>query len=793
MCTPTDVAQCPTTNYADVSAETVGARVVYVSSSADPTMADGSPMHPYATIAAAVSAVGDGWVLVGPGDYPEAITITATNVHIVGQCAGHVTLRPPTGSYGITAMGPSATVDLRGIAITGGSGVDIAHGANGRIRSVRVDGVLARGITVTDAGSTLDVADTVVARVMHDGMRARGIQASDGAVVTASRTYVTQVPEAGVLAWGMGTVVRFSDSTAQRNPSTPSGMSGAGMLSINGGRIEAQRSVMDSNETAGAATVGAGSTLALDDCVVRGTLEHPGNPIVPAGVVSLGGSVRATRVLAENNNTVNFAALGAGSTLDVVDSVGQGAVPNAAGQYGAGAYALMGGTLTASGVILRRNQGANASIGGATSQAAFQHSIIADTIASPLGSGNAVLVTDGAMFVADRVRVAGAYEVGVLATGMGSSVQFSNGVVVDVRASTTRSVGGDGIHVDTGADATVDSTLVADVDWVGMYADTGSSITAQHCEVLRCRAAGVGALDQGTQISLADSVVSSTASGSGLGMAGGASGDVARVLFDGSTGAGVGVAGMGATLTMHDAAIVGTRAHMTPFHTFTGGDGLAVDSQSIAIADRVLVDGAVQFGVVVYDVGTHLTAHDVIVQNVTRGMNGFGFGAVAMAGAIVDANRIAVANVAAIGIGAVASNGGIYTGSTFNATDVSVRNVASGQIRIDPTTMLPTGPTVAYGIHVGTDCALSASHFTVDSSGYGFFDTTGQLMLDTGVIAEQLDAFGAVSQACSNNCVNVQNVASTNNARSDVVVDMNLPESASLAPPAPVCPPTGCM
>jgi hypothetical protein len=119
--------------------------------------------------------------------------------------------------------------------------------------------------------------------------------------------------------------------------------------------------------------------------------------------------------------------------------------------------------------------------------------------------------------------------------------------------------------------------------------------------------------------------------------------------------------------------------------------------------------------------------------------------------------------------------------------------VRSGTIRFDDSgsTAVPTGRLVAYGLHVGGGCTLDVRNAVVLDGGYGFFAAEGgALVVRTGVIAGQLDAFGASNTAPDG--VVVDDVARIGNAVNDVLRAVDLPEASSLPTPTAPCVVAAC-
>ena len=99
------------------------------------------------------------------------------------------------------------------------------------------------------------------------------------------------------------------------------------------------------------------------------------------------------------------------------------------------------------------------------------------------------------------------------------------------------------------------------------------------------------------------------------------------------------------------------------------------------------------------------------------------------------------------------------------------------------------GAPVAYGLHAGRGCSVTATQFVLANGGYGFANAhEGMLALRDGVVTGQLDAAGA----SEGSGVLSDNVRYVDNARDTSVINTGLPEATSLEPPTPVCPVDGC-
>ena len=159
----------------------------------------------------------------------------------------------------------------------------------------------------------------------------------------------------------------------------------------------------------------------------------------------------------------------------------------------------------------------------------------------------------------------------------------------------------------------------------------------------------------------------------------------------------------------------------------------------------------------------------------------------AAAGARVSFSRLAVQGAYAAAVMAALTDSGPEEGSTVEGEDLFVRGVRPQVVRVIPT----TAP-VAYGLHAGTGCQLSAQRFVVDDGGYGFFHALASMTLREGVVSGQRDAAGASNGASAEHPLTLDGVSLEGNARDDIVRDVKLPEASLPAPTAPCETPGAC-
>jgi hypothetical protein len=726
QCTATDAARCPSTPFAAVPPEAVGATVAYVLSGASPTGADGSMSHPYATIAAALGAsTSPTWLMLGAGTYAEAIDVTRS-VHLVGACAAQTTLAPPATLAGVHVGAAGVTVDLRDVTVRGGNNAVFAEGgAHIDLTRVVIDHAISRGVYASGAGTVVNVQDAVIGATQLDamGQHGRGMQADTQGTIDASRVVVRGSAQCGVMSILTG-VLHLRDAVVRSTVSVTSGH-GDGLEVGDGSSADATRVVFDDNQEVGVLAFGSGGTAQLADVVVRNTRNGIGSQVDAAfGVSASGGAnVHLARALIERNGTAAVYVLDPGTTVTMESSVVRQTRGQSDGNAGYGIDVTARASLTATGVVLDQNLETGAAA-YENSTLTLTDSIVRSTRRGPMATGAAasgmgLLALTGATVVATRVRVEDNQDTGALVVGTGSQMSLLDSVV----SGTTTSA--DGLF------------------GRGVEADRGATLVVSRTDVVRNHDIGINVVHTASA-TISDTAISDTTS-----------------LPDG-----------------------------------TSGWGLNVSQFASASLERTLVRSSVESGIFVSNENSAATLTDVVVESVTPSRRGIGSGIFVSDAASASGVRVAVQNVSGAGIaGAVLPlpDGTFRAGASLDLQDVFVRGVLSSPIQTDPTAMTPVGAPVAYALTASQGATVTAQRAVLAGAGYGAFGGGGRLSLSQGWITGALNAAAATNDNAMQGLLSLDTVGYAGNARDSVVSDGTLPSAAVLAPPSPVCPPTGCM
>lgn len=816
-CTATGASACPADVYADVAVEAAGATIVHVDPSADPMVADGSRARPFATIAGAMAAAGDrAWLLLARGTHVAPAGEIGAGRHVVGACAAEVSVFASAPGAPIAVAG----AELRGVtaraAAGAGAGEPVVRlGASATLRDAIVEGsvrfagggpgtagriagsVIAAGVQV-DAGSsaavewsalrqgdtyaclvrekaTLVTSDSrivgsVAARAREDA--ALVVSSGTAANAALSRCVLDDPAGDGVRAEGGGRVV-VGEVVLRRTPvaapdTVPSGIG----LHAAGGSIDADRVLVDSFQPAGARAEPGGG-IVLRGAVVRGPASWPSAGVAAYGVDAVGdggtgGTAQLTSLRIENVPGRGVEARGEGASFLLERSEVRGARwvggGTAIGGIGIsvidGAQGVVNGTLVADSEEI----GINVEYRGTA--------IVAGTVvrntddAARAGYGGAIDVGDGGSVVATRVVLAGNRNgVFAYAAPEPSRIEIADSVIID---------------------GVVDPADAAELGFTAasaILAKEGSTVEARRVTVARAVFTAVHAFERATVL-LEDVAVSDTQIDvEGIGARAvwavdGGSVTARRSTFAGDSIASITCWGVGTDVTLADSVVRDVRPGEDDY------GGLAVwGAHSCRVTlDGVLIERAREASVLLIDALADL--RDVVVTETITSSRGAGAGIVAAGVGNTMLERVAIDRPTGGGLLVVQYRGRSLGEAT--ATDLFVRDARSSRVRFVVEmdgTIVPEGPPVAYGIHVGMGQSLDVSRAAIHGGGYGFYVAGGSLSLAEVAITGQVDAAGARHDT---NDLVFDRLFSQGNATNDVVERDTLPEATALAPPSPL-------
>lgn len=359
----------------------------------------------------------------------------------VGDC--NAAFPPAAATLFVSASGPSdathfTTIGAALAAATDGTTIAVDTGTYQEdlsvAHAVTIAGKCPAQVSITAASPTAaGVAVNGAHAVKVSGVTLSGhlggVTAAGGATIGLTSVVIDGNALAGVTATGAGTSIEIDDSVVRGSVASTSPVgSGDGVDIGAGAGVTMKRSAVVANTNAGIYATGAGSTLLFQDGVVTDTAVKStgdygvGIDIVTHAVASV------ERSFVARNHEAGLVAAAAGD-LDVKQSLVTGNLPSSAG-YGRG-ITNDGGSVTVEESTFTANVDVGiASQSGATLTA--KNSVFRGQLPNADGSkGVGASASSGAQVSLDTCAMVGNSEEGVFADGTGSQLSMTRSITRD--------------------------------------------------------------------------------------------------------------------------------------------------------------------------------------------------------------------------------------------------------------------------------------------------------------------------------------------------------------------------
>jgi hypothetical protein len=237
-----------------------------------------------------------------------------------------------------------------------GIGLDVERGARAEVTKGLFERNREAGVTVIRDGSIVVLTDVVVRDTMGrmtGGVAGRGLNVQDGAEAHVTRAAFERNREHGILAGNEGTTLTLEDVVVRDTLSqeaTPE--FGRGLIVQEGARAEVARALFQGNREGGI-VAHAGAEVTIEDVVVRDTLSREGDGKMGRGLhAEQGAQVEVARALLEGNREASVLAGHEGTSVQMEDVVVRNTLPAACEDEscpgrggGSGVVSLLGATV----------------------------------------------------------------------------------------------------------------------------------------------------------------------------------------------------------------------------------------------------------------------------------------------------------------------------------------------------------------------------------------------------------------------------------------------------------------
>jgi hypothetical protein len=504
-----------------------GRPVLYVLAGADG--GSGTQDAPFAQLSEALAVATPMTVVaLGPGTYSASAPLPA-QVALWGACVTQTTLTADAG-VPVVSVGEMG-VEVHNLLVSGGS---IGLYVSGAQAALDVEGVVVVGAQQAgwsvENGASSTGKNVVVART--DSF---GIQALTGGSIDATRVVVEENRELGAGAIGTGSRLSLTDvAIHDTNSRASDGVAGYGAGVDQGGALTLTRAVIERSHDTGLLVIGGGA-VTVTDLVVRDTHVKDSDGSAGYGVLVIGSTLKAQRMLSEGNS-VGAKVRDAPATVTLTDAVVRRSLVGSELGSGSGVEAITASTLVLERVLLDHNRVSGLSLGSAGTKVTATDVVSASTDTDAMGKGGwGIAVLQGGQLDAVRVRlesnswvamstaastVLNALDLVVVATrptgSVGAGLLFQDGSAVTLRRAAVTRNSAIGL-IESGAGTTLDvqdlvvEQTLPDLDGLegeGIILFGGAVLTGQHVRITQNETVGLYADELGTRVDLSQVEVS---------------------------------------------------------------------------------------------------------------------------------------------------------------------------------------------------------------------------------------------------------------------------------------------
>jgi len=624
---------CPAGEWPEIPPEVTGNRIYVLAGAVN---GDGTPAAPFGTVGEAIGAAAPGdVVLIGAGVYPEAVSI-GKDLTLWGKCATETVISAPDPGGGLNSgavrVPQTAQVSLRNLQITGGQYGLVLDWEQAQ---VSLEGVWIH--QATEAGINAQLGTLILRDVLVDstqpnaaGLEGVGIVARAGVRLTAVATTLEHNRHIGLWAYTPGTSLDLQDLVI-RNTESQQADAGYGWGMEIGFGVQAviSRALFEYNHELAIMVTSANASLRLQDALVGDTRYSDFDASGGSGVwVQSGASAVLTRVLLERNRSNAIGVDGEGTRLQLEDvAVLDTRIDLDGGEVGRSALVENGASLEARRCLFEESRAVAITVIEAGTRVTLEDSVVSYAYSSGPDnlSGIGLLAVSGSNVTLNRVLLDENRQLGMWIGDPDTTADIS-----DLTVSSTRGEYGTGL------------------DGQGLLATNGSQVTLERALFEGNRSSAIDIHDPGTLAQMSDVTVRVTHGqqqdhkfGWGLQVVGGARLELTRGLLERNADAGMVIYRPGTVVVLEDLTVSET---LSSQYDRRGGGGLYALEAASLTCTRCRFEGNRHVGIYGQDDGTSLTLEDLTVldtqSQLSDGLAGYGLAVAQGANATLTRGRI---------------------------------------------------------------------------------------------------------------------------------------------------------
>ena len=462
--------------------------VVYVRAGA--TGGDGTTALPFGAISDALGAVtGPAAIVLAAGTYEGRVLLPA-DMHLRGACPER-TLLTATGTElfdGVVDVS-AAGVEIRDLSIGEAHrpAVSMNAGAEVTLAGIAVRTAEYIALNLQD-GARLSARDLVVrgtrSAADYGGTGGAGVVATDGSTVQLRRAAILDNRAVGLSASGAGTSLDVEDVVVRSTEAEEgTGRYGHGIDLTGGATGRVVRAVLENNRV-GALRAEA-STLTAEQVILRGTRPQLSDGLLGNGLqLQDGADARVTRALVEGSHEAALLVI-RDVTLVLEDLIVRDTESDGGLEGGDGLHTWGSTDVQLRRAVFERNREVGMLV-SRESRLTGEDVVVRDTQSQALDGlfGRALAVQYGGDVALTRVLLEGNRDLGVFAHGPGATLDFTDLVIRDTQARQSDGTTGRGLNVQEGAVALVRGALFERNRDVSVYASgLGADVTLERVVV----------------------------------------------------------------------------------------------------------------------------------------------------------------------------------------------------------------------------------------------------------------------------------------------------------------------
>lgn len=434
-----------------------------------------------------------------------------------GHLVAERTLITENHGYGVLLRGTGATALLIDSQVAdtradgagrSGAGISALKGAFLHGQRLQVTGSRGVGVWALDDSTVVMLEDSVIRDVEEVDGAGRGIEAGLGALVQLTDSSIQNTYDDGVFSYDAA-VVRLLRTTLTENRGW-TGVYGAGLMALYGGRIEAQEVVIQGVEYSAVSASGPGSSIRLSDVTidgVRARVEEGEGGLARAIYIRDGGQIEAERLTINDVDGAGILVVESGSrlTFDELRVTNVGPVPDGAEGHGIAVQAQ--GLIEGRGLTTADNWRYSVRTADPGSRIVLWDSTIGPASAGAHAddSVGAISITSGSTATLTDVHVPDPLGHALFARG-DATVHTER-----LRVQGTHRGGESALYIKSGARLIDRDSLIDGSLGVGLHArDEGTRIELQGTRIIRSRANSDGRRGRGISLTDGASLVGSS-------------------------------------------------------------------------------------------------------------------------------------------------------------------------------------------------------------------------------------------------------------------------------------------